>query len=103
MLFSGRRTQGIGRLSLEDAISFGVTGPSGRASGFSCDVRKHEPYSAYDRVNFNEVLFNDGDTYHRYLVRMEEMRESMNIIDQLIDNIPEGQYAVKMKPVIKAS
>jgi NADH-quinone oxidoreductase subunit D/NADH-quinone oxidoreductase subunit C/D len=96
-----QRTQGIGRLSLGDAISFGVTGPSGRASGFSCDVRKHEPYSAYDRVNFNEVLFNDGDTYHRYLVRMEEMRESMNIIDQLIDNIPEGQYAVKMKPVIK--
>jgi NADH-quinone oxidoreductase subunit D len=95
------RTKGIGRLSREDAISFGVTGPSGRASGFSCDVRKHEPYSAYDRVKFNEVLFNDGDTLHRYLVRVEEMRESMNIIEQLIDNIPEGQYAVKMKPIIK--
>jgi len=95
------RTQGIGRLSLKDAISYGVSGPVGRASGFSCDVRKYEPYSAYDRVTFNEVLFDDGDTYHRYLVRMEEMRESMNIIDQLIDNIPEGQYAVKMKPVIK--
>jgi NADH-quinone oxidoreductase subunit D len=95
------RTQGIGRLSLKDSISYGVTGPVGRASGFSCDVRKYEPYSAYDRVNFNEVLFDDGDTFHRYLVRMEEMRESMNIIDQLIDNIPEGQYAVKMKPVIK--
>jgi NADH-quinone oxidoreductase subunit D len=95
------RTRGIGRLSLEDALSYGVTGPSGRASGFSCDVRKHEPYSAYDRVKFNEVLFNEGDTFHRYLVRVEEMRESMNIIDQLIDNIPEGPYAVKMKPVIK--
>ncbi len=95
------RTKGIGRLSLKDAISYGVTGPVGRATGFSCDVRKYEPYSAYDRVNFNEVLFDDGDTFHRYLVRMEEMRESMNIIDQLIDNIPEGQYAVKMKPVIK--
>jgi NADH-quinone oxidoreductase subunit D len=96
-----QRTKGIGRLSLEDAISFGVTGPNGRASGFSCDVRKYEPYSAYDRIKFNEVMFDDGDTFHRYLVRMEEMRESMNIIDQLIDNIPEGQYAVKMKPVIK--
>jgi NADH-quinone oxidoreductase subunit D/NADH-quinone oxidoreductase subunit C/D len=96
-----QRTAGIGRLSLEDAISFGVTGPCGRASGFSCDVRKHDPYSAYDRVKFNEVLFDEGDTFHRYLVRMEEMRESMNIIDQLIDNIPEGPYAVKMKPVIK--
>jgi NADH-quinone oxidoreductase subunit D/NADH-quinone oxidoreductase subunit C/D len=95
------RTTGIGRLSLNDAISHGITGPVGRASGFSCDVRKYEPYSAYDRVKFNEVLFDDGDTFHRYLVRMEEMKESMNIIDQLIDNIPEGQYAVKMKPVIK--
>jgi len=95
------RSLGIGTLSLEDAISFGVTGPSGRASGFSCDVRKHEPYSAYDRVKFNEVLYTEGDTYHRYLARVEEMRESMNIIDQLIDNIPEGPYAVKMKPVIK--
>jgi NADH-quinone oxidoreductase subunit D/NADH-quinone oxidoreductase subunit C/D len=95
------RTIGIGKLSLEDAISFGVTGPVGRAAGFSCDVRKHEPYSAYNRVKFNEVLFTEGDTYHRYLVRMDEMRESMNIIDQLIDNIPEGPYAVKMKPVIK--
>jgi NADH-quinone oxidoreductase subunit D len=95
------RTIGIGKLSLEDAVSFGVTGPSGRASGFSCDVRKHEPYSAYDRVKFNEVLYQEGDTYHRYLARVEEMRESMNIIDQLIDNIPEGPYAVKMKPVIK--
>jgi NADH-quinone oxidoreductase subunit D len=95
------RTIGIGKLSLEDAVSFGVTGPSGRASGFSCDVRKHEPYSAYDRVKFNEVLYSEGDTYHRYLARVEEMRESMNIIDQLIDNIPEGPFAIKMKPIIK--
>jgi len=95
------RTAGVGKLSLEDAISYGVTGPSGRASGFSCDVRKHEPYSAYDRVSFNEVLYTEGDTYHRYLARIEEMRESMNIIDQLIDNIPEGPYAVKMKPIIR--
>lgn len=95
------RTIGIGRLKLEDAISYGITGPSGRASGFSCDIRKQEPYSAYDRVKFNEVLYNEGDTYHRYLARIEEMRESMNIIDQLIDNIPEGPYFVKLKPVIK--
>jgi NADH-quinone oxidoreductase subunit D len=95
------RTAGIGNLSLEDAISYGITGPSARASGLSCDVRKHEPYSAYDRVKFNEVLFNQGDAFHRYIARVEEMRESMNIIEQLIDNIPEGPYAVKMKPVIK--
>jgi NADH-quinone oxidoreductase subunit D len=95
------RSIGIGRLSLEDAVSYGITGPSGRASGFSCDVRKHEPYSAYDRVKFNEILYTEGDTYHRYLARIEEMRESMNIIDQLIDNIPEGPFAVKMKPIIR--
>jgi len=95
------RSKGIGRLKLEDAISYGITGPSARASGFSCDVRKHEPYSAYDKVNFKEILFNDGDTYHRYIARIDEMWESMNIIEQLIDNIPEGPYAVKMKPVIK--
>jgi NADH-quinone oxidoreductase subunit D/NADH-quinone oxidoreductase subunit C/D len=95
------RSIGIGTLSLEDAISYGITGPSGRASGFRCDIRKQEPYSAYDRVNFNEVIYTEGDTYHRYLARIEEMRESMNIIDQLIDNIPEGPWFVKMKPVIK--
>jgi NADH-quinone oxidoreductase subunit D len=95
------RSKGIGPLSLEDAISYGITGPSARASGFSCDVRKYEPYSAYDRVQFKEILFTGGDTYYRYVARIEEMWESMNIIEQLIDNIPEGPFAVKMKPIIK--
>jgi NADH-quinone oxidoreductase subunit D len=95
------RSKGIGKLSLEDAISYGITGPSGRASGFSCDVRKHEPYSAYDKVSFKEILHTGGDTYWRYIARIDEMWESMNIIEQLIDNIPEGAYVVKMKPVIK--
>ena len=95
------RSKGIGVLSREDAISYGVTGPSGRASGFECDVRKHEPYSAYDKVDFKEVIYNMGDTFHRYVARIDEMWESMKIIEQLIDNIPEGPFAVKMKPVIK--
>jgi NADH-quinone oxidoreductase subunit D len=95
------RSKGIGKLNKEDAISFGVTGPSGRASGFSCDVRKHEPYSAYDKVQFKEILLTEGDTFSRYVARIEEMWESMNIIEQLIDNIPEGPFAVKMKPIIK--
>lgn len=105
-LFTGNvilkeRTIGIGNLSLEQAISYGVTGPSGRGSGFSCDVRKYHPYSAYDRVVFTEPLKTEGDSYARYLVRMEEMHQSMNIIEQLIDNIPAGDYTVKMKPVIR--
>ena len=95
------RSKGIGKLTREDAISFGVTGPTGRASGFSCDVRKHEPYSAYDRVQFKEILLTEGDTFSRYIARIEEMWESMKIIEQLIDNIPEGPFAVKMKPIIK--
>lgn len=95
------RTKNIGFLSLEDAIDYGVTGPSGRASGFSCDVRKHQPYSAYPLVQFNEILDTKGDSYARYEARMKEMHESISIIEQLIDNIPEGDYAVKMKGVIK--
>ncbi len=95
------RTKGVGFLSKEDAIAYGVTGPTGRASGFSCDLRKHQPYSAYPLVKFNEVLSDVGDTYARYQVRIQEMWESMSIIEQLIDNIPEGDYAVKMKGVVK--
>jgi NADH-quinone oxidoreductase subunit D/NADH-quinone oxidoreductase subunit C/D len=95
------RTKNVGILTKEDAIAFGVTGPSGRASGFSCDIRKKEPYGAYSKVNFNEILGTDGDTYTRYHLRILEMYESMNIIEQLIDNIPEGDFAVKMKGVTK--
>ncbi|MFH1001012.1 MAG: NADH-quinone oxidoreductase subunit D [Bacteroidota bacterium] len=95
------RTKGIGLLSKEQAIAYGVTGPSGRGSGFSCDVRKHQPYSAYSKVNFNEILYTEGDTFARYKVRIDEMWESMSIIEQLIDNIPEGDFALKMKPIIK--
>jgi NADH-quinone oxidoreductase subunit D/NADH-quinone oxidoreductase subunit C/D len=96
-----QRTMDIGTLSRENAISYGTSGPVARASGFACDVRKLEPYSAYDRVQFNEIVHTKGDTYTRYISRIEEISESMDIIDQLIDNIPEGPYAVKMKPIIK--
>jgi len=95
------RTKGVGILSKEDAIAYGVTGPTGRASGFSCDVRKHHPYSAYPYIKFDEKLGTDGDSFMRWKLRMLEMWESLNIIEQLIDNIPEGDYAVKMKGVIK--
>jgi len=95
------RTGGIGHLSLSDAIDYGVTGPSGRASGFSCDVRKHQPYSAYPLVKFNEIIDLRCDTLARYEVRIKEMYESLSILEQLIDNIPEGEYAVKMRGVLK--
>ncbi len=95
------RTEGVGILTKEDAISFGVTGPAGRASGFSNDVRKHNPYSAYPQVQFKEVLDTVGDSFARYKVRINEMWESMSIIEQLIDNIPEGEFKAKTKAVIK--
>lgn len=96
-----KRTKGVGILTKEDAISYGATGPVGRGSGFACDVRKTHPYSAYDRVEFKEALFTEGDSLARYKVRIMEMWESMSIIEQLIDNIPEGDIKTPTKAVIK--
>jgi NADH-quinone oxidoreductase subunit D/NADH-quinone oxidoreductase subunit C/D len=95
------RTKGIGILSKEDAISYGVSGPSARASGVSCDLRKIYPYSIYDKLNFEEVLYTEGDSYARYMVRVQEVRQSLSIIEQLIDNIPEGDFQAKTKAVLK--
>ena len=93
------RTKGIGYLSKEDAIDYGVTGPSGRGSGFHCDIRKIEPYSAYPLVQFNEITYTEGDTYHRYLVRMKEIWESLSIIEQLVENIPQGPIMLELKAI----
>lgn len=96
------RTKGIGVLTKEDAIAFGASGPVGRASGYSCDVRIHHPYSAYDRVKVNESLRTEGDTLARYEVRIQEMWESLAIIEQLIDEFePQGDFKVPTKAVIK--
>lgn len=100
-IIAQERMKGIGILSRADAISYGVTGPSGRASGWNCDVRKLHPYGVYDKVNFQEITYQEGDVYHRYMVRMKEIEQSLHILEQLIDNIPEGDFAVKTKPVIK--
>lgn len=95
------RLKGVGLLRREDAISLGVTGGSGRASGWSNDVRKHHPYAMYGKVDFKEILYTEGDSFARYMVRMDEIMESCHIIEQLIDNIPEGEYRVKTKAIIK--
>jgi NADH-quinone oxidoreductase subunit D len=95
------RTVGVGVLSKEDAISFGCSGPTARASGVSCDIRKLYPYEVYSQVDFKEPILTEGDTYARYLVRMYELRESISIIEQLIDNIPEGDFQAKTKAVLK--
>ncbi|KAA6318837.1 NADH-quinone oxidoreductase subunit C, partial [termite gut metagenome] len=96
-----QRMEGVGALSREDAISFGATGGTGRASGWACDIRKRIPYGVYNKVEFKEILYTEGDCFARYMVRMDEILESMKIIEQLIDNIPEGNYQEKTKPVIR--
>jgi len=97
------RTQGVGVLSREDAIAWSMSGPIARASGVRRDLRKDEPYLCYadnwdgqgaERVKFQVALADDGDVYARFQVRMEEIRQSIKIIDQLIDNIPQGPINV---------
>lgn len=95
------RAKGVGVLTKEQCISFGCTGGTGRAAGWHNDVRKLHPYAAYDRVRFNEVTRTEGDSFARYMIRLDEILESLNIIEQLIDNIPEGNFQEKMKPIIK--
>lgn len=95
------RTKGVGVISKEDAISYGCTGPVARASGLSSDIRKIYPYEIYKDVNFSEVLENTGDSFARYMVRVKEMYQSIAIIEQLIDQIPEGDFQAKTKAVIK--
>jgi len=95
------RMKGVGYLSPEDAISFGVTGPAARGSGVSCDIRKLYPYDGYENLQFDEILETAGDSFARYMIRIREMEQSIRIIEQLIDNIPEGDFQAKTKAVLK--
>ena len=89
------RTKGIGVFNRKRAISLGATGPNLRASGVKSDVRKDEPYSAYPMVDFNIVTAKDGDSYSRTLCRRGEIVESISIIRQLLEKMPEGSYRIK--------
>ena len=84
------RTKEIGVLSQEDALSWGVTGPMLRASGISNDLRKSQPYSGYELYDFNIPTRSEGDTFARYIVRIEEMREALRIVEQALDKLPYG-------------
>lgn len=105
-IFSGNviaknRMVGVGMLSKEDAINYDITGPSGRGSNWSCDARKHKPYSIYPELEFEEVLEEGCDSYSRYMVRMREIEESLKILEQLVDNIPEGEIRAKVPAIVK--
>ncbi|HJY86619.1 MAG TPA: NADH-quinone oxidoreductase subunit D [Candidatus Acidoferrales bacterium] len=95
------RTKGIGVLTAEDAIAMGATGPVLRASGVKWDIRKALPYAAYDQYEFEIPTGKNGDTYDRYLVRMEEMRQSRRICLQAIQNIPAGPIMARIGKVLK--
>jgi NADH-quinone oxidoreductase subunit D len=92
-----RRTKGIGILTQEDAIRYGVTGPNLRASGIPHDLRKSAPYLPYDEVDFDVPVGETGDCYDRYSVRMQELKESAKICSQALDKLPEGEFRAQGK------
>ena len=94
------RTQGIGLLSADDAVALGQSGPVLRASGVDWDLRKAEPYLAYDQVDFNVPVYPNGDVYDRYKVHMDEMRESTRIVRQALDGMPEGPWIVDDRKIV---
>jgi len=85
-----RRTVGIGKLTADEAIAWGLSGPPLRGSGVDWDIRKNQPYSSYDKFDFKVPTRPEGDVYARYLVRLEEMRQSLRIVQQAMEGLPEG-------------
>jgi NADH-quinone oxidoreductase subunit D len=94
------RTKGLGLLSSRDAIALGQSGPVLRASGVEWDLRREQPYLAYDRVDFRVPAYDEGDVYARYRVRMEEMRESVRIIEQALRRMPDGPWIADDRKVV---
>ena len=94
------RTKGVGVVTYEDAISWGLTGGCLRGSGVNYDVRKTTPYCGYEEYDFDVPLETDGDVYARYLVRMEEMRQSLRIIEQALNKLPEGPVQISDRKIV---
>lgn len=95
-----QRTRGVAPIKAEDAIAWGYTGPLLRATGVNLDLRKSAPYYGYDALDFDVPVGTSGDIYDRYLVRIEEMRQSIKIIEQLCKNIPGGDYTIRDRGIV---
>ena len=95
-----QRTEGIGLLSAADAIALGQSGPVLRASGVDWDLRRDKPYLAYSDVDFDVPVYPNGDVYDRYRVRMDEMRQSVRIVEQCLDGMPEGPWIADDRKVV---
>jgi len=94
------RTKGVGRISIEDMLDLGVTGPMLRAAGLQWDIRKSQPYSSYEKFDFEVPTRTENDVYARYLVRIEEMRQSARIIKQALEGMPEGRWTADAPHVV---
>jgi NADH-quinone oxidoreductase subunit D len=95
-----RRTVGVGKLTADEAIAWGLSGPSLRGSGVDWDIRKKQPYSSYDKFDFKVPTQPEGDVYARYLVRLEEMRQSLRIVQQTMEGLPEGPIKANAPHVV---
>jgi NADH-quinone oxidoreductase subunit D len=93
------RLQGVGVITAEEALSLGATGPILRSTGYAWDLRRDQPYLKYDQVEFDVIAGSFGDCFDRYAIRLAEIRESMRIVRQIIDKMPEGDYRVQDKKV----
>jgi NADH-quinone oxidoreductase subunit D len=94
-----QRTQGIGVITTDEALALGATGPILRSTGYAWDLRRDMPYLAYDQVEFDIVVGTYGDTFDRYAIRLNEIRESMRIVEQCVELMPEGPYRVEDRKV----
>ncbi|PIU00004.1 MAG: NADH-quinone oxidoreductase subunit C [Bdellovibrionales bacterium CG10_big_fil_rev_8_21_14_0_10_45_34] len=95
-----QRTQGVGGISAEEAIQYGYTGPCLRAAGVNLDLRKASPYYGYETLDFEVPIGTSGDVYDRYLVRLEEMKQSLKIVEQVCKNLPGGDYTIRDKDIV---
>ena len=95
-----QRTQGVGKISLEDMLDLGVTGPMIRAAGVPWDIRKDQPYTSYEKFDFEVPTRKENDVYARYLVRVEEMRQSARIVKEALEGMPEGRFTADAPGIV---